>query len=282
MSVLLGVLALNEMEWLPRLYEQHRDWPGLIKMVFVEGADQAYAAANPTLVSPDGLSIDGTTAFLRDLAARDPRVVYIPHGIGAHPDPAVGKAAIRQRYLEVAGEVKPEFVIALDADEFYIKADQQRLLDWMRERPDYSAFTFPRREIWRPPHVIKSPLFHFEAVGRFWSMACCHWWRWEPGMHHGRCHVAPDGADGTTLNERMCRLHNEPDAPQMIHLGYASSGRWRRAKVKYYVQRGEGKSPQTRMYTRSRAAWDEWRPGVRLPAGGRVIRYKGPIPEVFQ
>src|SRR4051794_7463634 len=38
MSVLLATLCINEMEWLPRLYEQHKDWPGMAGWVFVEAA----------------------------------------------------------------------------------------------------------------------------------------------------------------------------------------------------------------------------------------------------
>jgi len=52
MSVLIGTICLNEMQWLPMLYEQHRYWPDLEKWVFVEGADRVYQQTNPELVSP--------------------------------------------------------------------------------------------------------------------------------------------------------------------------------------------------------------------------------------
>ncbi len=90
MSIQLNTLCLNEMEWLPRLYEQHRDWHGMGHWVFVEAADRAYAEANPDMVSKDGLSIDGTSEWLADLAKRDDRVIYIPHGFTGHENPAQG------------------------------------------------------------------------------------------------------------------------------------------------------------------------------------------------
>ena len=39
--IALATLALNEMEWLPLLWEQHRAWPGMVRWVFVEAADRA-------------------------------------------------------------------------------------------------------------------------------------------------------------------------------------------------------------------------------------------------
>ena len=69
MSIVLSTLCLNEMEWLDKLYAQHKDWVGLEKWIFVESADRVYAETNPDMVSSSGLSVDGTTEFLRELAA---------------------------------------------------------------------------------------------------------------------------------------------------------------------------------------------------------------------
>lgn len=281
MSVLLATLVLNEMQWLEKLWNQHRDWPELQAWCFVEAADTEYARANPGMVSEYGFSTDGTSEFLRDLAASDQRVIYIPHGFCSNRDQAAGKAEARQRYLDEASRLKPEFVIATDADEFYTKDDQWRVLQWMRERPDFLAFTLPRREIWRPPAIARQPLFQYEVVGGFWAMACCHWWRWEPGMHHSDCHVSPNRADGQRMNWWMHRADENPQAPQMIHMGFAASEKTRLAKNRYYAVRGEDTDPNRRWHVQSRDAWARWKPGGRLPRRARVIPYRGPVPECF-
>lgn len=282
MSILLGCLCLNELEWLPQLWEQHKDWPELVAFVFVEACDREYQRANPEMVTQYGFSVDGTTEFLKELAASDSRVIYIPHGFCSHADPAVGKAKARQRYLDEAERLQPEFVIALDADEMYTRDDQQRVVQWMRDRPNFRAFTLPRREIWRPPSIVDQPLFRYEVVGGFWSMACCHWWRWEPGMHYGDCHISPNRADGQRMNWWMHRADQDRTAPQMIHLGFAASEKTRRAKHSYYAIRGEEKDPQRAWHVKSRQAWFNWTPGRRLPRRAQVIEYTGPVPEVFQ
>lgn len=280
-GVMLATLCLNEMEHLPALVEQHRGWPDLGRWVFVEAADRAYADANPGMVSPAGLSVDGTGEFLAKLAASDGRVVYVRHGFTADPDPAKGKCVARQRYLDVADEVRPEFVISLDADEFYTSGHQQLILDRMRSRPDRVCFVFHRREVWRPPSVANEPLFSREVVGGFWGIPCCHWWRFVPGMHHRDCHNTPTAPDGKPMNENPLFLTG-PDDPQMVHLGFAASEASRRAKHNYYVGRGEGTTDFRGWYVDSRRAWFSWRPGDELPNDAQVVPYRGPVPEVFR
>lgn len=284
-GVLLATLCLNEMEWLPHLYAQHRDWPDLAAWVFVEAADRVYAEVNSTRVTAGGLSVDGTSEFLADLQGRDPRVTYIPHGFTDHKDPAKGKIDARQRYMDVAARVQPEFVIVLDADEFYTREDQGRLLDVMRRMREFASFIFPKREIWRPPAIAHEPLFRYEVVGGFWGIACCHWWRWSPGVRYGDCHNTPEDAEGRPLNDLRAELHVGKVShvvPQMLHLGYAASREMRLAKNLYYSTRGEAVDKQRAWYVNSRSAWDAWKPGRRLPMDAQVVTYQGPVPEVFR
>ena len=131
MTIALCTLVLNEMEWLEKLYAQHRDWPELVKWVFVEAADRVYANTNPDLVSPTGLSVDGTSEYLTDLASRDGRVQYIPFGFTTNRNIELGKVAARQAYLDVLKEVAPDFLLILDADEFYLHQDQSLITSIM-------------------------------------------------------------------------------------------------------------------------------------------------------
>lgn len=294
-GVLLATLCLDEMEWLPRLWEQHRDWPELRRWVFVEATDRSFAEANPGTSSADGLSTDGTTEFLAALAKEDDRVQHVRYGFADHPDPALRKIGPRNRYWEIAAEVRPEFVVSVDADEFYTREDQGKLLELMR-RPDYApdwGWTIMRREIWRPPSIAGEPLFASEVVGGFWAIPCCHWWRWAGGVGHRECHNTPQFRDGRYLNDALRQLHDrtwvpavggatrEFVLPQMIHMGFAAGAVTRAAKNRYYEGRGESADRQRRWYTESRLAWETWKPGDALPRGAAVQPYTGPVPEVF-
>ena len=252
-----------------------------MRWVFVEAADVIYASQNPERVTAEGLSTDGTSSFLRGLAERDSRVTSIAHGFSRHAKAEVGKVEARQRTLEIAAEVKPDFVVVLDADEFYTKEDQGRLLSVMCAFGSGRCFTFPKREIWRPPSLSDRPLFSFEAVGGFWGIPCCHWFRWKPGIHYDDCHNTPKDGKGCYLNHRLLQLHDRPEMPQMIHLGFAASRESRLAKHAYYAARGEALDRQRQWYVDSRSRWERWKLGDGLPRGARVVEYTGPVPEVF-
>ncbi len=282
MRIVLATLVLNEMQWLPQLYEQHKDWLGLVKWVFVEAADRMYAEVNPGRVSHFGLSVDGTTEFLRELEDRDHLVEYVPHGFSTDPNPAQGKCAARSRYLQCAESVEPDFIGVLDADEFYAKRDQSLVNATLAANPRPTGFVFRHREVWRPPSCAKLPLFSQEAIDGFWAIPYCRWWRWKPGLRYARNHNTPEDADGIGQDRALARYDRVPRAPQMVHLGFASSLASREAKHRYYQARGEGKEDKRGWYVSSRRAWERWRVGMPLPRGARVVPYSGPIPECFR
>ncbi len=281
MSVVIGTLCLNEMEWLPKLYKQHKDWPLMRKWVFVESADRMYAQANPEMVNEAGLSIDGTSEYLRQLAKDDDRVMYLPHGFSSHDNPALGKCESRQRYLDVANELKPTFVLALDADEFYIKTDQAKMAPLFKRFNNKSGFILQYRNIWRPESIIHEPLFQWEIVGEFWKVFVCKFWRWYPGISYLGNHNSPT-YDGKLMNRNLLRLDSRKYFPQFIHMGFTSITKNRTAKNRYYVERGEGSTDHRGKYVQSRASFEGWQPGDALSNNDRIIRYNGPIPEVFQ
>ncbi len=286
MTVALCTLALNEMQWLPKLYEQHKDWPGLRRWVFVESADIVYAETNPQLVSSKGLSTDGTTEFLEELAKQDDRVVHHPLGFCSAPDPAQGKCEARTLYLQEldVGNVRPDYFVVLDADEFYVHEQQARLHLVLQRWPSKTAFVYHHREIWRPPSIAEQPLFQYEVTGGFWDIPYCRCWRWFPGLRYRKNHNTPEMANGVLLDRELKRLDISglrSGSPFFIHTGFAAHSLYRAAKNQYYVARGEGVDPKRVWYTQSRAAWETWREGDVLPRGARVIPYTGPVPEAF-
>lgn len=281
MRVVLTTICLNEMEWLPALYEQHRGWPGLERWVFVEAADAVYAQTNPGMVSPLGLSVDGTSDFLSDLRRKDDRVVYLPHGLlplGA--DPAQGKCAAKNHALLEANKVCPSLFVTLDADEMYTREDQARIPSWLRDGHQSVSLKF--RHPWRPPSLVHEPLFRWEVRGGFWEMVHCHIWRWQRGLRYSSNHNTPETARGVLLNRSMFRGDRVGGSPQCVHLAFSSSLTSRRAKHAYYQARGEGRTDKRGWYVASRAAWEEWKPGHQLPRGAEVVPYFGPVPEVFR
>jgi glycosyltransferase involved in cell wall biosynthesis len=284
MTIMLATLCLNEMEHLSNLYEQHKDWPDLKEWVFVEAADRVFQLVAPELVSNDGLSTDGTTDFLRELAKKDDRVKYIPFGFTSHQEPDQGKVTARNQYLKRANEIKPTFVFVLDADEYYPKEDQKWIEPCMRASFQANGFVFRQRHIWRPPSIASEPLFAQEVIGGYWRVIHHRGWRYLPGMRYRTNHNFPESTFGTMMQEGAKRFDRDWSAPspQCIHLGYASNGRLRKAKHEYYVARGEGRTDHRQRYVDCRTAWENWKPGDSLPQGASVIRYDGPIPEVFQ
>ena len=282
MSVCLATLCLNEMEWLPRLYKQHRHWPSLKKWVFVESADRVYAETNPTKVTSKGLSIDGTSEYLEGLAKHDPRIVYIPFGFSEHPtDEAQNKCVCRQAYLDEIEQHHPELFVVVDADEFYPQQYQQGTNLLVAGNPSYNAFVMKHREVWRPPAISHFPLFRSEVVGGFWDVLYCRTWRWEPHLQYVDDHNTPQ-CGTRKLTDSLRRP--VPGDPYFVHLGFTSKADSRSAKHNYYVARGEGRTDHRQMYVDSRASYLTWHPitNPKLPGGAQVIPYRGLIPEVFQ
>lgn len=280
--IVLCTLILNEMEWLPKLYQQHMDWPGMIQWIFVEAADQVYAETNPDRVSSDGLSVDGTTVYLQQLSSQDDRITHIRHGLARHTNRAQGKCAARRRYLQEADGYSPKFLYVIDGDEFYPHDDQRVISSTMVGSPrQVTSFCYRQRHIWHPPSIHTTPLLGQEVVGGFWDIPHCRGWRWQPGLTYHSNHNTPETTDGRLLDKRMGAFYQRADTPQCVHLGFASTLASRHAKNAYYAARGEGIVDHRGWYVESRAAYETWSPGDTLPRGAQVIPYTGPIPECW-
>lgn len=281
--IVICTIVLNETEWLAKLYEQHKDFPGMVNWVFVEGADTEYARTNPALVSKHGLSVDGTTDYLVDLTLNDKRITYIPHGFSKHTDKAQGKCEARNRYLEVADKYKPDYLVVIDADEFWPKSCQNLLAEWLTESVNDWSFSFKHREIWHPPAISDEPLFKYEVKGGFWDILYCRAWRWFPNLRYMNNHNTPRtekiSLDRRMKNHETCK--SKYIAPYFVHMGFAGSLKMRKAKNEYYRNRGEAVDPKRSWYTDSRACFESWKPGERLPKGAQVVEYDGEIPECF-
>lgn len=276
MSIALCTLCLNEMEWLPKLYEQHKHWPCMERWIFVESADRVYAETNPELVSSNGLSVDGTSEFLADLASKDGRVTYIPFGFCYHQDPALCKVQARQQYIDSLSRRPTKFFVVLDADEFYCYDDQE-LINSTLHHTSYGKhmYCFQFTHIWHPLSVSTEPLFKYEVVGGFWDMRHMKAVRWTDGMRYESNHQRPTAGSGWGKVVMY-------DEPHCFHMAFASEATKRVAKHRYYERRGEAVDMRRRWYVTSRRCFQTWKPGDRLPRGAHVELYQGKIPEVFR
>lgn len=275
-KIVLCTLCLNEMEWLPRLYEQHKDWPGLHRWIFVEAADVIYAETNPDLVNEQGLSVDETSSFLRELATKDDRVEYIPFGFSKHEDRSLCKIPARQAYLDAVAVHEPDFLVVLDADEFYTHAGQKQI-NWTFEHtgPTKHLYCFQFTHIWHPASMNGEPLFTYEVKGGFWGMRHLKGIRWTHGLRYEDDHQRPAAHDG--WGKLVFFEH-----PHCFHMAFASESRKRAAKHRYYVGRGEAEERKRKWYVDSRSCFENWKPGMRLPRNARVVPFQGEIPEVFR
>lgn len=289
--ILLATICLNEMEWLPKLIEQHRDWPGAVGWVFVEGTDAAYAKANPEMVNDRGLSVDGTTGYLRYFASLTSFLQHIPYGHVRGHSRDQGKAKLRDACIVAGRSLRPDYVIQLDADVFYTRDAQRHVCECLvNSDPESLGMCFRSREIWRPPSQSGQPLFALEATDGLWGTAHCHCWRYVPYMEYKRSHVWPQlctlsflgkTKEGMLMSEKMERWDQRLDSPEYVHLGWASYKATREAKTRYYEARGEKLDPSRNKWMECREAWSAWKPGDVLPHGARVVPYTGPIPECF-
>lgn len=281
MKIMLATLCLNEMEWLPKLFSQHKLWPDVDQWVFVEAADVVYATTNPGLVTSRGLSTDGTTAFLEKLAADFPGfVTHIKKGFVEHKNLAQCKIVARNAYLEVADETEPDWVVVLDADEFYTRSDQAKITRILAGGLEDHPLLLLQRNIWKAPSMLGG-LFLYEAVGGYWGVPHLRIWPFSKGTRYTENHNYLVTAAGLDLANRKFDVRRISGSPQCVHMAFASSGPSRKAKHAYYVARGEGQGDGRNSYVECRAAWERWKFGQPLPHNGRVLRYEGPIPECF-
>ncbi len=275
MKVLLATIALNEAEFLADSIRQHASWPGLVGWVVVEGATRNYGAANPEAVTAEGLSTDGTAEVLDGAP-----VIHIRHGWADGPG-AQQKRQLRNRYCSVADELDPDVLIVVDADEFYTRETQQRILEVVQQNAGYDGWLFAQRHLWRPASIADQPAEQLEVVGGYWQVPHLRVWRWERGLRYrvNHNHLTYPGRD------RHLVRRPRPGDPECIHYGFARDAAHRARTNRYYVARGEGRERVGRnrkVYVDCRAAFETWQPGDTLPHGARVMPYDGPVPEVFR
>lgn len=294
MRLVLCTLALNEEDIISRCIAQHRNWPGRLAHIVVEGSDPIYPRKHPYT----SLSVDSTGEILqRHYDAGD--IHYVAQLGGGEDVPQDQfKCVLREAYLKTIKleGFEPDWIAVIDADEFYTVEDQQDINDQLQHLPErITAAIVPQIHHWRPPKIIdsKNHSSRLHATGGYWSVPHVRFFRWRPGMTYlpktvplnHNWPVYPDGtyanSQHTVLTDVLCH-----------HYGFAPRNpEGTLADIQYYEARGE---KQTRKPTwRCRTAWRSWSyddlimPNTwkglhQLPKNVQIIPWTDSVPEEME
>lgn len=298
MRILLCTLCLNEADILERHIQHHLKWPDRVGHIYVEGSDPLYDRKND-----DGLSIDDTTSILKNHF----NVEHIPVGIfdpSLHDRPIPSdqyKAIGRDVYLRAAEKYDPDWIIVVDADEFYPQKSMDNIVSFLSVvSNDITSITVPQIHLWRPPVISYRPV-RFAVTGRYWSVPHVRIFRYRPEMTYIASHDCTRGVSGDlpAVNHNWPAYRGETShansrnvwmmSAQCYHYGFAPRDfDGYKADLRYYAARGE---METRNQTyRCRKAFLEWQPtwsdhqwDIRDLSGVHVDPFKpGAIQEMSQ
>lgn len=267
MHVTLGMIALNEAQYIGKNLEQH--YPLVDKIIVVEGADKLYPAER---VTKDGLSTDETATIIRDFPDFDHKITFVQHGWTSSGG-AQAKCELRNRYMEhvVAG-----LLVAVDADEFYRRADLSEVIARIRLDQRNAAWRYPSLHFWKTTEQF--------ITGGYYDIEHIRFWRVDNGDRYRSNHNYPERA-GRPLQDFGLRVYDRRvvaegpgktiAGPVCLHFGFCKDEVHIRDKNDYYKNRGE---VQTRPKTiASREAWFS----ESLPNELSLHTFGGQLPEVF-
>lgn len=269
LHVTIGMIVLNEEEYIERNLRQHYEYAD--KIIIVEGADRLYPSSRLT---PDGLSTDQTATIISDFPDPSHKIEFIRHG-WTHPNSAQAKCELRNEYLR---RTPAGILLVIDADEFYTHIDLESLLESCQRQSNIYCWTLPFIHFWRTPNQF--------ITGQFYDMIHSRLFRVQPGDTYINNHNHPSRngrelrtAGSFTLPRTVIQQNGTTNIqrPACFHFGFCKAHANYADKQQYYEKRGER---VTRFRTwKSRRAW--FKPDDRLGFGLKIHPYTGPLPESF-
>jgi len=253
----IGTILLNEKKFigwnLINHYKMCSSW------FIVEGACQGYPKHN---VSNEGLSNDRSSVQIRLFPDPCNKLKLIQHGWTTKTGEDA-KSELRNRYLE---KFSSDYLLVLDADEFYLRQDLEIALNKIVQQGAY-AVTLPQVHFWKTTKQI--------ILGKYYDISHTRIFKHIPGMKYNQNHNFPEinGCLLTKLGDHIKykRILKEIrkgeydyEGPRCYHFGFAKDFEDMRDKTEYYINRGENIT--RRETTISRAAWFE----MNLPEGCRL------------
>lgn len=267
MHVTIGMIVLNEEEFLERTLAQHYELAD--RIVIVEGADSLYPKER---VTPDGLSIDATAEIVRSFPDPGRKIQFIQHG-WTNRGGEQAKCELRDRYAEVT----PDGILAVvDADEAYTESAWKAIMARIESEQAVYAWCYPFVHLWKNASQF--------ITGGYYDIQHIRFWRWQKGMRYDRNHNFPEWR-GQFVQRMGRRVHDRKlipkddgydlQGPYGHHFGFMKQAQSIRDKTDYYRNRGECVTrPQT---IQSREAWFQ----EELLLGHTIWKYAGQLPEKF-
>lgn len=275
-KITIGMIVLNEEEYIWHNLKQHYDFAHQI--VVVEGSVLKYPNSN---VLPNGRSTDKTAEIVKNFPDPKNKIEFI-QPTRRWKD----KVEQRNQYLQRA---TGDFLIVIDADEFYTKADQQLLNREFATHRNVLLFKF-ERAVKNASH--RRGIIHFwygfkhQVIGGYWDIPHNRIYRQVSGMKYVDSHNHPTYLNGVRSDRLSGRFVAQTKA-KCYHAGFVKKLVNIRDKNRLYLNRGEGREPQPnirklrQMYIDCRTAWETWKPGISLPHGAKIVPYAGHIPEAL-
>ena len=271
MNTTIGMIVLNEAQFIEANLKQHYEL--VDNIVIVEGADRLYPKTN---VTEDGLSTDDTAEIIRNFPDIDHKIKFIQHG-WTHIGGEQAKCELRNRYME---DILSGLLIAVDADEFYRFSDLKEAKHNAAKQSQHHAWLYPQIHFWRNTKTF--------ITGGYYDVPHIRFWRVRDGDRYTVNHNHPY-RNGKSVHRLDCvdirrniiqasRDSHYVPGPVCYHMGFCKPHTSMTDKSEYYLNRGEGASRIET--TASRAAW--FGDDTNLPKELRLLKYGGPLPEVFQ
>jgi len=221
-------IVLNGMPFLPKVYENLLAVKGPWRWHVIEGVselvhDTAWSVSRggsvPESLHRGGLSIDGTTAFLDDLSARDgDRVIVYRRPAGQFWG---GKRAMVSAPL--ANIIEPCVLMQMDSDEIWTSEQVDGVRRLFAERPEATAAYFRCNYFVGSDRVVTTR----DTYGNHSSYEWLRAWRYKPGCRWA-AHEPPrlmTPASNTTGEADLSTidpiLHDETEARGLVFDHYA-------------------------------------------------------------
>jgi len=270
----VGIIALNEAEYIRNSIRQVYDWENCHEIIVVEGSVSLYPKNG---LATDGLSGDGTTELIKSIPDPQNKIRYVS---------GVFKDKIEQRN-EYAKRITGTHALVLDADEFYTLDDLRKLKEDVTINPDIDVFRFNfSQDMNQRTYFHLWYNFHQHVVGGYWDIPHNRIYKWVPGtLYQGEDHNHPVRPDGSKLLASTPGVKVAFTRAKCVHTGFAKLVQNQKDKNQYYLNRGEGREEdpilrtRRQMYIDCRIAYETWKPGDVLPHGAKLTPFLHALPE---
>jgi glycosyltransferase involved in cell wall biosynthesis len=160
--VTVGIIALNEEEYINASLKNIYDWDCCYEIIIVEGSTELWREANPDSVTPEGGSKDRTVELIKTFPDHQHKITLVQ---GKWRD----KKQMRNQYLERA---TGDYLFLKDVDEFYTYNDLEKLKGLLIAEGDtIEQLSIPHIIFWRDfGKKLTGGRYTNLVMERFWKL----------------------------------------------------------------------------------------------------------------